>query len=59
MEIAKFFKTRQPPMTAEHTLGIYAFMEAADESLRQGGRLVSVQAVLGKALKAADSKRKP
>ncbi len=48
-EIAKFFKTGQPPMSAEHTLEIYAFMEAADKSLRQGGRPVSVPGVLEKA----------
>jgi len=38
-----------PPMSVEHTLEIYAFMEAADESLRQGGRPVSVPGVLEKA----------
>lgn len=59
VEIEKFFKTGQPPMTVEHTLEIYAFMEAADESLRQGGRPVSVQSVLEKAQKEADAHRKP
>lgn len=57
IEIAKFFKTGQPPMSEEHTLEIYAFMEAADESLRQSGRPVSVQSVLEKARKEADSRR--
>jgi predicted dehydrogenase len=59
VEIAKFFKTAQPPMSVEHTLEIYAFMEAADESLRQGGRLVSIQSVLEKAQKQADTLSKP
>lgn len=49
VEIAKFFQTGQPPMSVEHTLEIYAFMEAADESLRQGGRPVSVPGVLEQA----------
>jgi len=49
VEIAKFFKTGQPPISVEHTLEIYAFMEAADESLRQGGLPVSVPALLEKA----------
>ena len=58
VEIAKFFRTGQPPMSVEHTLEIYAFMEAADESVRQGGRPVDIQAVLAKAQKQADARRK-
>ncbi len=52
-EIAKFFRTGQVPISVEHTLEIYAFMEAADESLRQGGRAVSLARVLEKAKAAA------
>ena len=37
VEIVKFFKTGKPPVTAEETIEIFAFMEAADESKRQGG----------------------
>jgi hypothetical protein len=37
VEIAKFFRSGQPPVEARETLAIYAFMEAADESKRQGG----------------------
>ena len=37
VEIVKFFKTGKPPVSAEETLEIFAFMEAADESKRQGG----------------------
>jgi hypothetical protein len=59
VEIAKFFKTGQPPMTVEQTLEIYAFMEAADESLRQGGRPVTIRSVLDKARKEAEVKRDP
>ena len=49
VEIAKFFRTGKPPVTAEQTLEIYAFMEAADESKRQGGVPVSLESVLEKA----------
>lgn len=58
VEIAKFFKTGKVPMTVEHTLEIYAFMEAADESLRQEGRAVSIESTLSKARKEADARRK-
>ncbi len=37
VEICKFFESGKPPVSAEETLEIYAFMEAADESKRQGG----------------------
>ena len=47
VEIVKFFKTGKSPVSAEETIEIYAFMEAADESKRQGGRPVSVQSVHG------------
>ena len=48
-EIARFFKTRQPPVSPEETIEIFAFMEAADESKRQGGAPVSLPEVLAKA----------
>lgn len=47
-EICKFFKTGKPPVSAEETLEIYAFMEAADESKRQGGASVPLESVLKK-----------
>jgi hypothetical protein len=50
-EICKFFKTHRPPVSAEETLEIYAFMEAADESKRRGGKGVTVAEVLEKARK--------
>lgn len=49
VEIVQFFKTGQPPVTAEETLEIYAFMEAADESKRQGGVPVKLKDVLDRA----------
>ena len=48
-EIVKFFRTGKPPVTAEETLEIYAFMEAADESRRQGGKPISIKSILDKA----------
>ena len=55
-EIGKFFKTRIPPVSAEETLEIFTFMEAADESKRQGGKPVALQEVLAKARAAAVAK---
>jgi predicted dehydrogenase len=49
VEIVKFFQTRQPPLPAAETIELFAFMEAADESKRQGGKPVSLAEVLAKA----------
>ena len=49
VEIVKFFKTGKPPVQAEETIEIYAFMEAADESKRQEGKEVRLDTVLTKA----------
>jgi hypothetical protein len=49
VEICKFFDTGKAPVSAEETLEIYAFMEAADESKRQGGRPVTLESVLTRA----------
>ena len=45
-EIIAFFNSGKPPVTPELTLEIYAFMEAADESIRQGGKPVSIAELL-------------
>lgn len=58
VEIAKFFKTGIPPVTAEETIELVAFMEAADESKRQGGAPVTIESVLKSARAAAASRRK-
>jgi predicted dehydrogenase len=57
VEIVKFFKTGKPPVSADETLEIYAFMEAADESKRQGGKPVTLVSVLSKARQAAAEKK--
>jgi len=50
-EIAKFFKTGTPPVSAEETIEVFAFMEAAEESKRLGGAPVKLETVLAKARK--------
>jgi hypothetical protein len=47
-QIIAFFKSGLPPVSAEETLEIYTFMEAADESKRNGGRPVLLQEVYDK-----------
>lgn len=54
--IAKFFRSGKPPVSEAETLEIYSFMEAADESKRQGGAEVSLASVLDKAKKEAHEK---
>ncbi len=53
IEIIKFFRTGKPPVTAEQTLEIYAFMEAADESQAKGGIPVSVDTIMKRSKKEA------
>ena len=48
-QIGKFFRSGVPPVSAEETIEIFAFMEAADECLRQGGKPVAIAEVLAKA----------
>lgn len=47
-EIVKFFETRIAPVSAEESIQIFAFMEAADESKRQGGAPVRIEDVIRK-----------
>jgi len=47
-QIGKFFRTREPPVSHIETLEIMAFMEAADESKRQGGAPVKISDVMQK-----------
>lgn len=49
VEIAKFFKSRKVPVSAEETIELFAFMEAAEESKRQNGAPVKLETVLAKA----------
>ncbi len=45
-EIMQFFKTGKSPVSAEETIELFAFMEAADESKRRGGQPVKLSEVL-------------
>lgn len=46
IEVAKYFRTGKPPVSAEETIEMFAFMEASDESKRRGGAPVSIESVL-------------
>lgn len=48
-DILTFFRTGQSPIDNNETIEIYAFMEAADESIRRGGGAVTIEEVLSKA----------
>lgn len=45
-EILRFFQTRILPVSLDVTVEIHAFMEAADESKRQGGCPISLESVM-------------
>jgi predicted dehydrogenase len=51
VEIIKFFKTGQVPVSVQETTEIFAFMSAADESKAKGGDSVSIAEVIAKAKK--------
>ena len=53
VEIVRFFKTGKPPVSAEESLAVIAFMEAANESKRLGGCPVTIESVMEKARKAS------
>ncbi len=55
-ELVRFFRTGQPPVTAEETLEILAFMEAADESRRQNGTPVLLADAMAKAREEAPAR---
>ncbi len=48
-QIARFWKTRVPPVPPRETLEIFAFMDAAHESTRRDGKPVELAAVLRRA----------
>jgi predicted dehydrogenase len=53
VEIVRFFKTGKPPVSAEESLEIFAFMEAAEQSKRLGGRPVTLESVMEQARQLA------
>lgn len=48
LDIITYFETGAVPVTPEETLEIFTFMEAADESKRQGGASVNLESVFKK-----------
>jgi hypothetical protein len=48
-DIIRFFETGVPPVSPQETIEIFAFMEAADESRRNGGSVVKIETVMQKA----------
>lgn len=50
-EIATFFRTGKPPVPAEETIEIFAFLTAAEKSKAEGGRAVTIEEVLEEASK--------
>jgi predicted dehydrogenase len=57
-QIATFFKTRNPPVSPDETIELMAFMDAADESKREGGSPVEIRSVLEKARQGARASQK-
>lgn len=49
VEVVKFFNTGKAPVPADETLEMFAFMEAADESKRQGGKAITLESAMTKA----------
>jgi predicted dehydrogenase len=56
VEIVRFFRSGKPPVSAAETIEIYTFMEAADESKRQAGAVVSLKDVIQQARSVARKK---
>ncbi len=52
-EIVKMFRGQPSPVRIDEMLELYAFMEAADESKRQGGAVVKIKDVIARARAAA------
>ena len=57
IEIVQFFRGGKPPVSAEETVEMFAFMEAADESKRRGGAAVKIADVIAKARAEIGSKK--
>lgn len=53
-EIVTFFRSGVPPVSAEETIEICAFMEAADESKKSGGTPVAIQTMMKKVKRRAN-----
>ncbi|SHF07310.1 Predicted dehydrogenase [Fodinibius roseus] len=56
LKVGSFFKSGKPPVSAEESLEIYAFMAAADKSKRLGGQPVYLEKMLANTRKEARQK---
>jgi len=45
VQIVKFFQTGNSPVSSAETLEMFAFMEAADLSKKQGGRAIAISEI--------------
>jgi predicted dehydrogenase len=54
-EICEFFVSRKAPVSPAETIEMFAFMKAADESLRQEGRPVLIKDIIARAKLQLDS----
>jgi predicted dehydrogenase len=57
-EIGTFFRTKKAPVPAEETINLVAFMTAAEESKKAGGKPVSIESVMTSARKEIAERRK-
>jgi predicted dehydrogenase len=57
-EIATFFRTKKAPVPAEETINLVAFMVAAEESKKAGGKPVTIESVVKSARKEIDNRSK-
>jgi hypothetical protein len=57
LEIVRFFRTGESPVSPEETIEIFAFMAAAEESKRQAGAAVKLESVMEAAEKEAAAKQ--
>ena len=48
-EVVKMFRTGKVPVSADETLELYAFMEAAAQSAKKGGAEITIKSVIAKA----------
>ena len=52
-EVIKFFTTRVAPVSEKETLEIFTFMEASNQSKRNGGKIISMETTFKKGQKQA------
>ncbi|MDC0935595.1 gfo/Idh/MocA family oxidoreductase, partial [Pirellulales bacterium] len=56
-DIVKFFRSGDPPTTEQETIEIFAFMEAADESKRRNGAVITIPEYIEQSRDKAARKR--